>query len=70
MEKKKNIIMIILVIIEIPIIETILFELENMMHFFSISLQKNLRTLKFPLKKIDKMFKSKIRSKYVSSVFV
>jgi hypothetical protein len=39
---EKNIITIILVKIEIKIIQTIIFGLENMMYLFSMSLQKRL----------------------------
>ena len=59
---EKIIITIILVNIEISIIQTIIFEFENMMHLFIISLKKK-NTNKwelwnFPLKKIhDKMVK-------------
>ena len=51
---------VILVNIEISIIQMIIFEFENIMHLFIISLQKETLCkweLKFPLKKILKMVK-------------
>jgi hypothetical protein len=51
-------IMIILVNIEITIIQTIIFEFENMMYLFSMSAKKHFVTV---------IFKSKIMYRYVSS---
>ena len=66
----KIIITIILVIIEITIIQTILFEFENMLYLFSISPKKYFVTawelLNFALKKYTKWSKRKcsIRKEY------
>ena len=59
----KIIITIILVNIEITIIQSIIFQFENMLCLFSMSLPKKtlqLRTLKFHLKGIHKMVKKKM----------
>ena len=46
---EKIIITIILVNIEITIIQTIVFEFENMMYLFSMSLPKHLATVNFEI---------------------
>jgi hypothetical protein len=59
----KIIIKIILVNIEITIIQTIIFEFEDMLYLFSMSLPKKtleLRTFKFRLNKVHKMVKKKM----------
>ena len=63
---EKIIITIILVNIEITIIQTIIFEFENMMYLFSMSLPKNTENLEISLMRI----KNKYKKLYISFVTV